>query len=825
MKKKYLVYVDILGFEKLAEELAFETGFEEDIIRQEFFSIPLKEEIKKIKKEGIQISQGISEIQGSDNYVLMVDDISIVFKAVGRLTAIKIPHKDYGNIPLEIALDTKEIGDEVKVELINRKEIIEFLKNDIIPSYRHYYKNENKGKSIKETFVLLTPEFFNDLEPLDKKNCNRISHEGKTFYLSSLEKIIQRCKVFEFLDEIGIPGSKLYNRIDDLYVPPLEYEDIRKSLEKERIVFITGTAEYGKTYTAIRLLWEYFNKSHEPKWIKGGEERERGKVRERFEDIERELKPNHIIYFEDPFGKIKYEKREGLERKIGTIIDCVKNVKEAYVIITSREEVFKEFEEEHLSSVELKEFEKKLNIKKPSYNYAKTKEILFKWSESKDCKWLKNVYLKNKVLEYLKKERYLPTPLSIKGFVFSTIDIIEEYGLIKQIKEKSKETARSFAEEIENMSYDKILFLSFPFISSNFTVDFVKTQYEKLVKELKIDGQRIEVPLEFDQILDWFLGDKIAVGPSWDRKRLVLRFSHPSYSEALEYLLINKKVEFTWINEHIFSPVLMYLSEKDEATVEVAWTVAYNFDKLPEKVKNLLFQLSEKDKGAVEVAWAVAYNFDKLPEKVKNLLFQLSEKDEATWIVAWAVAYNFDKLPDKVQNLLFTLAEKDKAAGEVARAVVDNFDKLPDKVQNLLFKLSENDEAAWHVAWAVVQNFDKLPEKVRNLLFKLSEKDKDARAVVWAVARNFDKLPDKVRDELLLKLSEKDEAAGTVARAVARNFDKLPEEVRNELLLKLSEKDKSAGAVARAVADNFDKFPEKVRNELLLKLSKKGIKL
>ena len=40
-------------------------------------------------------------------------------------------------------------------------------------------------------------------------------------------------------------------RIDTVYIPPpLEYEEIRSILENERIVFITGTAEYGKTYTA-----------------------------------------------------------------------------------------------------------------------------------------------------------------------------------------------------------------------------------------------------------------------------------------------------------------------------------------------------------------------------------------------------------------------------------------------------------------------------------------------------------------------------------------------------------------------------------------------
>jgi hypothetical protein len=81
--KKYLVYLDILGFEDLAREIAEKTGFEEDVIRQNYLSDPLEKEIEEIKREGIQISKGISEIEGSDNYVLIVDHIQTAFELVG----------------------------------------------------------------------------------------------------------------------------------------------------------------------------------------------------------------------------------------------------------------------------------------------------------------------------------------------------------------------------------------------------------------------------------------------------------------------------------------------------------------------------------------------------------------------------------------------------------------------------------------------------------------------------------------------------------------------------------------------------------------------
>ncbi|MBE9592257.1 MAG: hypothetical protein IMF19_02145, partial [Proteobacteria bacterium] len=145
--------------------------------------------------------------------------------------------------------------------------------------------------------------------PLDRKICQKIEYKYKkddvkeeviTFFVADVDKVQQRGRVFEFLEKIGYAGSKWYGWIDEVYVPPLEYEGMAETLKEKRIVFITGTPEYGKTYTAVRLMWEYYNKGYEPGWIKGGEATERIEVRAKLEDIRVELKPRHIVYFEDP---------------------------------------------------------------------------------------------------------------------------------------------------------------------------------------------------------------------------------------------------------------------------------------------------------------------------------------------------------------------------------------------------------------------------------------------------------------------------------------------------------------------------------------------
>ncbi len=641
-RKRYLLYLDILGFEALAQEIAKKSKFEEDWIRQTLISEPVSARVKELGEKAVKVSP--------DSYLLTVDSVQRAFEVVGELTTIEIPHKCYGFVPLELCLDAREIDEAIKLEPQSRQVIIKALRNDVFRPY-HKYCSTKKGIRITETFVLFTPEFFNDLELLDRKYCEAISYEGKSFLVANLEKIRQRAQVFQFLKEIECEGDKRYERIDEVYVPPLEYEGLANTLKGKRLLFITGTGEYGKTYTAVRLMWEYYRRGYEPRWIKGGEPPERIDVRRRLENITAELKRQSIIYFEDPFGKTKYERRETLEREIGPIISTVGRVEDVYVIITSREEVFKDFKKEKLSSRELEEFQRTLNIKNASYDYGKRREMLRKWAEEKDCEWLKNNELKELLLGLMRDERVFPTPLSIRAFAADSAGIKEEAKLIEEMERKSDETARAFATEIRGMSDDKILFLSFLFISDSFEVSFVRGTYQELVRE-----RNLKDAWEFHRVLGWFKDDKISIIQGR------IQFSHSSYSEALKYLLVEDGYA-TRLNEQIFSRSLFKLSEKAEAAWAVAQAVAENFDELPEEVRNkLLFKLSEKAEAASDVAWpvalAVARHFYSVPEEVRSkLIFKLSEKDEAAWAVARAGPFYFGKLPKEVTDLIDELQE------------------------------------------------------------------------------------------------------------------------------------------------------------------------
>jgi hypothetical protein len=114
--------------------------------------------------------------------------------------------------------------------------------------------------------------------------------------------------------------------------------------------------------------------------------------------------------------RIRVTVDEGIIRNIASIIETIENVEDIYVIITSREEVFKEFEHKIIAEVDLRKYEKRLSVKTPSYNYEKRKEMILKHAAAMNSKWREDEDLRKTVLEAIKDESKLPTPLNIEQF-------------------------------------------------------------------------------------------------------------------------------------------------------------------------------------------------------------------------------------------------------------------------------------------------------------------------------------------------------------------------------------------------------------------------
>jgi hypothetical protein len=326
-------------------------------------------------------------------------------------------------------------------------------------------------------------------------------------------------------------------------------------------------------------MWDYYDQGYTPRWLRLAEfkDKEGPTIRTSLYDILSKLEPNHILYLEDPFGKTEYESKEALERGIGVIIDRVRQVDRLFVIITSREEVFKQFGTKRLSATDLNEFEQRLNLKRPSYDYEKRRQILLNLAGKEGCAWLGHKNLEELVLKEVKEGR-LPTPFNLRDFAIASARVSEGEELKRIGYIKSEETAKVFAREIGEMTRDKQLFLTFPFIG-HIEIGLTKETYQALVANC---GERN--PMNFEAVSNWF-EDKIRIAKSLLGYSYI-EFSHPSYSEALPHLLKDDQGF-----HEIFNNTLLKLSEKDSA----AWAVAWNFDYIPKRVRQkLLSGLSEK---------------------------------------------------------------------------------------------------------------------------------------------------------------------------------------------------------------------------------------
>ena len=172
MGKKYLIYVDILGFEKLAKKIAKDKGIEAKIVRNHFIDV-IKEKVEDIETKYSIAGRHYGE---SDDWILVADSLDNTIGIVSDILDHSTGYEGYKEIPLEIEIGVAEYDRWARFNgkyLITEDETISFLKTYLLKYYRTWYKKRKK-KKIKSTFIVLTEEAHRRLEPLDKKMCKKI---------------------------------------------------------------------------------------------------------------------------------------------------------------------------------------------------------------------------------------------------------------------------------------------------------------------------------------------------------------------------------------------------------------------------------------------------------------------------------------------------------------------------------------------------------------------------------------------------------------------------------------------------------------------------
>lgn len=353
---------------------------------------------------------------------------------------------------------------------------------------------------------------------------------------------------YDFIGTLGINDDK-YKFIEDLFVIPNEYEEIKKSLEEKNIVLILGDPGIGKTYTAINLLFEYFKKGYKPRWFYGLSKEERDIQRENLIDFEPREK--EIVYFEDPFGRIQFERKDDLIQIFIPLLLKIRASK-SKMIVTSRSEVFEKFSKETLDRENLIRYSQEMNIRKPSYSIDKLKEMANKYLRFY-TNWSDNEDLKNIVFEAIDKGSLL-TPLMIYNLVRENHNSPESNHLLEVIKIRTtSDLTLAYSSDIKNVSVPTKIFLYMVFLIGNIHLK----EYQDIFERIQVGLLNKNIKFEYSTLsseIDSQIGYRVQqIGV----KIPAYRFSHPTFEEVL-VRLVGMDASCTLIFVGIFQEIFLF---------------------------------------------------------------------------------------------------------------------------------------------------------------------------------------------------------------------------------------------------------------------------
>ena len=382
----------------------------------------------------------------------------------------------------------------------------------------------NKLFQLNEEFEYVVFDINLDLK---RPYVNRNIETEPNLYIRLLSEKIDS-KNLDFLKKISHDDER-YSKINHYYVPPKEYKEILDSLEKNNIVFIIGDAGIGKTYTAVKILRDYYETGFEPIWFVGLDKEDR--------DIQSRVlssyipQDNQIVYFEDPFGKTVFERRDSLFQIFTPLLDKLSQYN-SRIIITSRKEVFERFSQESLLEKEILDLKSELNIRKPSYDKKKLKEIFTKLAEI-HCEWFEDKKMTQIVFDAIDTKK-ITTPLSIRDMVFSSKKKISEIDLINKIHNREKEIINAFALEILGLSIPAKVTLYIVFFIGGLGYSFIYEMFDLILNNLRNIGLKFAASYLNIELRSQ-LGYRIEqVG----FKKTAYKFAHPVYEESLAKLIL-----------------------------------------------------------------------------------------------------------------------------------------------------------------------------------------------------------------------------------------------------------------------------------------------
>lgn len=689
---KYLIALDLLGYEPLAQIVSKKKGIDPVKVR-DIFKSTISKKVDELRIQGKIQGKHV----GNDDWTFVLNSVDEIFIVLFHILDHDTGLHGFEQLPISIGIscakyDTKAVLDGF--ELVNNDATISFYKRfqKILNHYKAFRRKT--GGSPKSTFILVSDELYQKMNQLDQEKCRSVPNGEVKYYEMNLDRALERGKSLKFLSLISRSSGSVYDRINEIFVPPRNFKQIKNVLDQNKFVIISGTPEIGKTFTAIRLLWDYYSSSdYFPVWVEGAELSSRQIVRRHLEDISAILKENSIIYFEDPFGKTSYEQHAFLETYLQTIIDLIRNKKGAFVILTTREDVFKKYIDSKIVHDDLSLYTVPLNM--GAYHYEQRERMLLNLAKIEDCYWLSNRSALNEVLTIIQDYSYLPTPLSIRAFTIATkkFHTIEEFN--NKINLFTERIETKFAKDFLDMAKEDITFLLLVFIFSNSRKDLSKI-YPTVIKNFKI-----EKSLDYRKIEEKFINAKIF------QKFPFPSLTHPSYDNAIKHLLVGENIYKSTIIQEFYSQILLELIKTGVRDRSITLNISNYYRAIQfEYLVQIMALLASDEQEAPLIGELIVQNYDYFPQEVTDLLEIIEITPYGKLPIILSIAKNYTILPKKLRKKFFDTLKENKFTKETSWAILDEFQNFSDEIKKAsLIILLKNIEFLEPVTLALIRNF------------------------------------------------------------------------------------------------------------------------
>lgn len=373
----------------------------------------------------------------------------------------------------------------------------------------------------------------------------------ETVMTSSASSIEGFLRNIGFEGELKAPRSR-YKNLETLYVKPTEYDDILNKLEKERILFIIGEPHMGKTYTALYLLWEYYQNGYETIHIRHDQfihrlHRHQNNLRELLVELftPQNQRPR-IIHFDDPFGETSERRTDALANGLDTFLELARGYEHLRVVVTSRLNIFNEALEGGPIHEGLEALEKTLRVH-TSYSREVLLDIFHRYVQFYRPAWANDKDLVAELNEKLPS--MLPAPHNIEFFVNTSETLTSVEDVLEHV-EDSKKMISALASWMKHMAPHEQIFLMWVEVCSTASILFAgadasEIDIEEALKEnLAYLYRKGHLPgittMAFSSARDKFETILLERRDESGGETLRLDFVHPSYHEAFWYA-VNRK--------------------------------------------------------------------------------------------------------------------------------------------------------------------------------------------------------------------------------------------------------------------------------------------